>query len=128
MRHAVCNLVHNAARYGLGKPIRVELRRVAAVARLTIEDHGVGIAAEDLGRVFDRFTRIGPLRPISGLGMGLYLARTIVEAHGGTLRVESAAGRGSTFTIELPLPTADEPARDDAGGDGPPPSAGRRSP
>jgi signal transduction histidine kinase len=100
--HVVCNLLSNAARYGQGNPIRVELRRGVAVARLRVEDHGIGIPERDLPRVFDRFNHAGALRDASGLGVGLYVARAIVEAHGGTLCVESCLGRGSTFTVELP--------------------------
>jgi signal transduction histidine kinase len=106
LEHVVTNLLSNAAKYGLGNPIRVEGSSEGSIARLSVEDKGMGIAERDLGRVFDRFTRIGPLRPISGLGVGLSISRAIVEAHGGTIRVESAVGRGSTFTLELPLPVA----------------------
>jgi signal transduction histidine kinase len=106
LEHVVTNLLSNAVKYGLGNPIRVLACREGSIARLTVEDKGMGIAERDLARVFDRFTRIGPLRPISGLGVGLSISRAIVEAHGGSIRVESAIGRGSTFTVELPLPVA----------------------
>jgi signal transduction histidine kinase len=106
LEHVVTNLLSNAAKYGLGNPIRVEGCREGSIARLCVEDKGMGIAERDLVRVFDRFTRIGPLRPISGLGVGLSISRAIVEAHGGTIRVESTVGRGSTFTVELPMPVA----------------------
>jgi signal transduction histidine kinase len=116
--HAVCNLLTNAARYGLGNPVRVELQRGAGLARLSVEDHGIGIPEHDLERVFDRFNHLGPLRQNSGLGVGLHVTRAIVEAHGGTIRVDSAVGRGSTFTVELPLPVLLEelaPSHDEGG-------------
>jgi signal transduction histidine kinase len=106
LEHVVTNLLSNAAKYGLGNPIQVQGCREGAIAHLSVEDTGMGIAERDLARVFDRFTRIGPLRPISGLGVGLSISRAIVEAHGGIIRVESAIGRGSTFTVELPMPVA----------------------
>jgi signal transduction histidine kinase len=108
VEQVVTNILINAARYGLGNPVRVRLRRTPSVARLSVEDSGVGIPEEDLGHVFDCFTRVGPARASSGLGVGLYISHAIVEAHGGTLRVESEVGRGSTFTVELPLPFAAE--------------------
>jgi signal transduction histidine kinase len=108
MGHAVTNLLTNAARYGLGNPVRVQLRRGPLTACLSVEDKGIGIRESDLDHVFDRFTRVGPLRQVSGLGVGLHIVRAIVEAHGGTIRVESTVGHGSTFIIELPLSVLDE--------------------
>jgi signal transduction histidine kinase len=108
MGHAVINLLSNAARYGLGNPVRVRLRRGPLTACLSVEDKGIGIRESDLDRVFDRFTSVGPLRQVSGLGVGLHIVRAIVEAHRGTIRVESAVGCGSTFIIDLPLPVLDE--------------------
>ena len=99
----VCNLLTNAARFGLGHPVRVELRRGPGVACLSVEDHGIGIPQQELGRIFDRFNHAGPLRDASGLGVGLYVARAIVEAHGGTIRAESSVGKGSTFLVDLPI-------------------------
>jgi signal transduction histidine kinase len=122
-RQAVCNLLANAARFGLGKPVRVELRRVGDVAHLRVEDNGIGVAEGDLDRIFDRSTTIGQKRDVSGLGLGLHVARAIVEAHGGTIHVESTVGKGTTFSIELPLPPSfdDDPAprRQERGGSAP---------
>jgi signal transduction histidine kinase len=72
------------------------------LARLIVLDHGIGIAPEDVERIFYRYEQAAPARPHGGLGLGLYIARQIVEAHGGTIRVESQVGVGSTFTVELP--------------------------
>jgi signal transduction histidine kinase len=70
--------------------------------RLVVADHGIGIAAEDSDRIFTRFERAAPVQHYGGLGLGLYVTRNIVEAHGGSIQVSSGAGRGSTFVIEVP--------------------------
>lgn len=71
---------------------------------VTVSDTGIGIAAEDLPRVFDRFYRVpGSDARSRGTGLGLAIARRIVEAHGGSIAVESRVGQGSTFTVRLPL-------------------------
>ena len=110
------NLLNNAARYTpAGGTIRVSVERERSEAVLTIEDNGVGIPAESLGRVFDMFTRGDTTAPMSdgGLGVGLALVRALTELHGG--RVEAASdgeGRGASFTVHLPVlsgsPAADE--------------------
>src|SRR5207245_223077 len=71
-------------------------------AMLEVRDHGIGIAPDAQERIFQPFERAVPSREISGFGLGLYISRQIVEAHGGSLTVESAPGRGSTFTVRLP--------------------------
>jgi signal transduction histidine kinase len=93
----VTNLITNALNYGLGGPITI---RVQPGARLTVEDHGAGIAPDEKERIFERYERAA--RRPGGLGLGLYIVRQIVAAHGGTIRVESELGRGSTFTVDLP--------------------------
>ena len=91
----------------------------AAVIRVT--DQGVGISPEDLGRVFEQFVRVGDRMRAPGLGLGLYITKQLVEAHGGTISVESTLGEGSTFTVALPVPSAEAsssaspPARAPAG-------------
>ena len=65
-------------------------------------DHGIGIAADRLPKIFDRFERAVSSTHYGGLGLGLYLARSIVESHGGAITVESRVGEGSTFTVRLP--------------------------
>ncbi len=71
-------------------------------ARLVVRDEGIGIAPEAQERIFSKFERAVSDRHSGGLGLGLYITRSIVEAMGGTIRVESRPGQGSTFTIELP--------------------------
>ncbi len=66
-------------------------------------DHGIGIAPQDQKRIFEQFERAVSVSSISGLGVGLFISRAIVEAHGGTISVQSKLGKGSTFTVELPM-------------------------
>ncbi|HUB07685.1 MAG TPA: chemotaxis protein CheB [Myxococcales bacterium] len=96
------NLLANAIKYGTGKPIEVTVEAEPSVARVTVADHGIGIAAENLQRIFLPFERAVPASDYGGLGMGLYIARQIVAEHGGSLRVASEPGKGATFTVELP--------------------------
>jgi signal transduction histidine kinase len=99
----ITNLMANALKYGAGKPIAVTVDRCERHARLVIEDHGIGIAAADQGRIFERFERAVSDRHYGGLGLGLWICRQIVEALEGTIRVESEAGQGSKFSVVLPL-------------------------
>jgi signal transduction histidine kinase len=70
-----------------------------------VHDHGIGIPREQRDKIFERFYRVaGPKqRAIPGLGMGLYIVAEIVKRHGGTITVDSAVGKGSTFTVTLPF-------------------------
>jgi PAS domain S-box-containing protein len=102
MEQVVVNLLSNAIKYGCGNPIDVRVETADAVVRLVVADHGIGIAAEDRTRIFTRFERAVPVQHYGGLGLGLYVTRNIVEAHGGSIHVSSSEGRGSTFTIEVP--------------------------
>ncbi|MDC3953986.1 sensor histidine kinase [Polyangium jinanense] len=98
------NLLDNAAKYsGAGAPIRVTIRPEAGGAGLSVEDRGPGISAADLGRLFDRFSQAQRAREKNtGLGLGLYITKGLMEAHGGTIAVESAQGQGSTFRLWFP--------------------------
>ena len=98
----VTNLLANALKYGDGKPIAVEITGTATTARLRVIDQGIGIASESLGRIFGRFERAVSERNFGGFGLGLWIARQIVDAHQGTIVVDSRPGMGSTFTVELP--------------------------
>ncbi len=73
-------------------------------ARIVVRDQGIGVAPEELERIFGRFERAVSSREYGGLGLGLFLTKQIVEAHGGTIRVESQPGAGATFTVLLPAP------------------------
>ena len=76
-------------------------------ARLSVRDYGIGIAAEQIPRIFDRFERATSARTYGGIGLGLYITREIVDAHGGQIEVTSAPDEGSTFTVVLPLARPD---------------------
>jgi signal transduction histidine kinase/CheY-like chemotaxis protein len=103
VEQVIGNLLSNACKYGAGKPILISVRGNASVARLSVQDHGIGISPADRTRIFERFERAASERHYGGLGLGLYIARQVVQAHGGTIAVASGAGAGSTFTVELPL-------------------------
>lgn len=107
LEQVVTNLLENAMKYGAGKPIRVTLSSDGVDARLVVADQGIGIAAEHLPRIFQRFERAVSDRNYAGLGLGLYITKTISEALGGSVHVESEPGRGATFTVVLPLRFSD---------------------
>ncbi|MDC3962774.1 AAA family ATPase [Polyangium jinanense] len=102
VEQVLVNLLTNAIKYGMGKPITVGVRRVGPRAELWVEDRGIGIPKDDQARIFERFERAVSSHSVGGLGLGLFIARQIVEAHGGTIRVRSEPGHGATFTVELP--------------------------
>jgi PAS domain S-box-containing protein len=102
IEQVITNLLSNALKFGKGKPIRVRVAGDGASARLSVSDEGIGIERSDHARVFERFERAVPTHHFGGLGLGLYISREIVQAHGGTIRLESEPGAGTTFTIELP--------------------------
>jgi PAS domain S-box-containing protein len=99
----VTNLLSNAVKYGSGKPVEVEFGPRSESAFLLVRDHGIGIDPADQPQIFERFERAVSSRNYGGLGLGLYIVKRIVEAHGGTIRVDSAAGAGAEFHVELPL-------------------------
>jgi signal transduction histidine kinase len=107
LEQVVVNLLTNALRYGNGKPIGVELSQLPGAAAIRVSDQGVGIAPDDRARVFEQFVRVGDRLRTPGLGLGLYITKQLVEAHGGTISVDSVLGEGSTFTVALPTITAD---------------------
>ena len=96
------NLLSNAIKFGEGKPIAVTVSENQGQTILQVKDHGIGIQPEMLDRIFKPFERGVSSRHYGGLGLGLFIARTIVEGLGGTIRVESRLKEGATFTIELP--------------------------
>ncbi|WP_342377544.1 ATP-binding protein [Myxococcus stipitatus] len=99
----VTHLVSNALKYGLGRPVEVEVSCVPGdLARLVVKDRGIGIPAEQLAHLFQRFGRAVPLRHYGGFGLGLWFSRQVVEAHGGHIHLESAPGLGTTVTVEMP--------------------------
>jgi signal transduction histidine kinase len=97
------NLLTNAIKYGNSKPISLVLVRIENSALLSIQDNGVGIAEKLRGKIFERFERCDPAGTTGGLGLGLYIVKSIVDAHGGAIQVESELGKGSKFTVKIPL-------------------------
>jgi len=98
----VTNLLTNAFKFGGGKPIEITVEEKGPIGRLVVADHGIGIAPQDVERIFHRYEQAISARAVGGLGLGLYIARQIVEAHSGTIRVDSQPGAGSTFIVDLP--------------------------
>jgi PAS domain S-box-containing protein len=101
----VLNVINNAVKYTPpGGQVRVRLASSDGVARLEVEDSGRGISAEDLGRLFQPFTRVGDTTKVTGTGLGLYISRGLARMMGGDLVAASPGeGKGSTFTLTLPL-------------------------
>jgi signal transduction histidine kinase len=98
------NLLSNAIKFTPdGGSVSVTLARQRDVAVLQVSDTGIGVPEEEVGRLFDRFFRASTGLTISGTGLGLPIVKSIAEAHGGTIDVESEVGVGTTFTVELPL-------------------------
>lgn len=103
IEQALGNILSNAIKYGRGRPIRVALEADETSARVTVADSGIGMTADVLTRIFDRFERAVAAREYAGLGLGLYIARHLVAAHGGVIEVESRPEHGSTFAVRIPL-------------------------
>jgi two-component system, OmpR family, phosphate regulon sensor histidine kinase PhoR len=113
MTLVLLNLVDNAVKYaGDGGEVSVRLRRVPGAVALSIADRGSGIAQDEQRRIFERFYRAenARARNVRGSGIGLALVKHIAEAHGGRVEVESAPGRGSTFTVYIPVAPIMTPA------------------
>jgi signal transduction histidine kinase len=104
---AVSSLLSNALKFGSGQPVEVAVTGAAGMARVEVRDRGIGIPPEQLERIFERFERAVSSRSYGGLGLGLYLARRAAEAHGGHVWAEARPGGGATFTLELPLESAE---------------------
>jgi signal transduction histidine kinase len=107
IHQVVANLVANAVKFTPnGNPVRVAVRGDERESLLAVQDRGIGIAAEDVPKLFGKFVRIpqrGLTERIPGTGLGLYISKAIVDAHRGRIWVESEPGRGSTFFVALPV-------------------------
>ncbi len=102
LEQVVTALVANALEFGAGKPVEVSVRCKQGFALLEVRDRGVGIPPELVPHIFERFARGSRPQRSGGLGLGLFIVRSIVEAMGGTIRVDSIVGEGTTFTVALP--------------------------
>ena len=115
LHQVLFNLVDNAIRFTpAGGEVRIEAHRHDGSVEVSVADTGVGIPAEALPRLFERFYRVDSARARGdgGTGIGLAIARSVVEAHGGTISAESEPGHGSTFTFDLPVAEAAKNRRD----------------
>jgi len=97
------NLLTNAAKYGAEKPFQISISQIENEALIVFKDSGIGIEKSNIPKIFERFERLDLNDSVGGMGLGLYITRQIVEAHGGSISVESSVGTGSTFTVRIPL-------------------------
>jgi signal transduction histidine kinase len=88
--------------YGKGNPVRLAAHGFEDHVCIFVEDRGIGIDKESQARIFERFERAAPANSYRGMGLGLYIVRELVDAHGGKVRVESEPGFGARFIVELP--------------------------
>lgn len=102
IEQAFSNIVVNAMKYAPAKPLHVSVSAAGGRARIRVRDEGPGVPEQDRERIFERFERGGAVEHVGGLGVGLFLARSIAEAHQGSLILEATGGGGASFVIELP--------------------------
>jgi len=103
IEQVVSNLLTNALRYGGRSPIQVRVYREGEEARVEVQDHGIGISAENQKRIFQQFERVSAKTVVAGLGLGLFISEQIVAAHGGSIVVESEINEGALFRVCLPI-------------------------
>ena len=104
LRQVVSNLIENGVKYSpAGEPLDVHASSLNGVVRIEVSDHGPGVPREQQRLIFEKFGRAKNPAGTPGSGLGLFIARSIAEAHGGTLDVDSAPGEGATFRLELPV-------------------------
>jgi signal transduction histidine kinase len=113
LAQVLTNLLSNACKYGAGQPIEVAVGPEPNMAVLTVRDHGIGIPPCDCERIFRCYERAVSTHHYGGLGLGLYITRQLVEAHGGSVRVTSQPGAGATFEVRLPLGPPTHPEAQD---------------
>ena len=114
LEQAVSNLLSNAIKFGAGRPMEIAVSQVGGDARLLVIDRGIGVPPDRLPRIFERFERGVSSRQYGGLGLGLYIVRTIVDGLGGQVRCEPTPGGGSTFRVELPCGSPPSPSGESA--------------
>lgn len=119
IERVICNLLENAAKYAPEGEIRLEAARTDGHVAISVIDQGPGIASGDEGRIFDLFVQGRQEASNPGVGLGLAICRSIIQAHGGSIRAENRAPRGATFTFTLPIgdaPEAEEAPINEPGG------------
>ena len=102
LERLLCNLLDNVIKFAAGHPVEISVSARGDEATLVVQDHGMGIQPERLKDVYGRYERCVPMKNFGGLGLGLYIVRAIVDAHGGTVRIESHLNQGTRVTVELP--------------------------
>ena len=102
LEQVVLNLLMNAMKYGKDKPIRIDVGETGVHAYITVKDEGIGISESNQARIFERFERVQADNKINGLGLGLFISKSIVDAHNGEIRLKSELDKGSEFTVILP--------------------------
>lgn len=102
LRQVLSNLIDNAVKHAPGTTVEVGAKAESNGVVVAVTDHGAGIPLEDQRLIFEQFGRVSAASATEGTGLGLYISRAIAEAHGGSLDVSSAPGRGATFTLTLP--------------------------
>jgi signal transduction histidine kinase len=123
LRQTVEALVNNAIKFGVSKPIEIEVSSDGTCHIVRISDQGIGVDASDAERIFTRFERAAPTRNFGGFGLGLWAARLVAEAHGGSLVVAPASEAGATFVLSLPAAPSTNTAARPTGSPPPPRSA-----
>jgi signal transduction histidine kinase len=104
LRQVFGNLIENAVKYSpAGEPVEVRVSQSNGAVLVSVHDRGPGIKRDDHRLIFEKFGRVASGSSKPGTGLGLYIARSITESHGGTIAVSSALGRGATFTVNLPV-------------------------
>jgi predicted ATPase/signal transduction histidine kinase len=103
IEQAIVNLLTNSIKYGEGKPVEIQVTKDNKNAWISVKDVGKGVSLSNHERIFQQYERVLSINEASGLGLGLYISRRIIEYHNGTLLLESKLGEGSIFTISLPL-------------------------
>jgi len=110
LEQVFANLIGNALKYAAGTKVTIRIAASGGEVKVDVADQGPGIAAEDAARIFGRFERAAPARHFGGLGLGLYIARQVVEAHGGSIGVHETPGGGATFSV-IARPNERQPTR-----------------
>jgi len=103
LEQVLVNLITNAIKYGNSNPIFVTVKNDQDKAMIEVKDHGMGISETNLPKIFDRFERVGNHNGITGLGLGLWIVKKILEGFNGSITVDSQTGVGSTFRVYLPV-------------------------